>query len=205
MAQRLIVLVMTLAILRKSAVYNARRDTENKYTSLRSHTPADTHEIAQHSWNGKSESCFSLLGKLPPSPTSHEATDCAPQLLSDDSMLCHACAISAWVNCLAPGWPAAPSEIPPPYCWWRHLLPATLTPGNLAEVVDRGCRALLFPRLKGPAKQPLRLQESKTCCLSCFTCGLSMVQMKTSVCDSQVKCDTECNWMRIAQVYTRQN
>lgn len=113
-----------------------------------------THEIANHSsapcvqsWNGKSESCFSLLGKLPPSQTSHEATDCVPQLLSDDSMLCHACAISAWVNCLAPGWPAAPSEIPPPYCWWHRLLPATPSAGDLVWV--EGCGALLFPCLKG--------------------------------------------------------
>lgn len=159
MPKQLIIPAAALVTLRKSALFMMHTQTQriNIHVCPQAHTHTHTHEIANHSsapcvqsWNGKSESCFSLLGKLPPSQTSHEATDCVPQLLSDDSMLCHACAISAWVNCLAPGWPAAPSEIPPPYCWWHHLLPATPSAGDLVWVEGaEGCGALLFPCLKG--------------------------------------------------------
>ncbi len=68
------------------------------------------------------ESCFPLLGTLPPSRTSRYTTHCVPQLLSDDSMLCHPRAISAWVNCLALGGPAAPRNLPLRYCLRHHLL-----------------------------------------------------------------------------------
>lgn len=139
------------------SVYNAHADTEDKYTHVRAR--AHTRETASHSSapcvqsrNGKSESCFSLLGKLPPSQTSHEATDCSTTFvrwLNVMSCLCYFSLSQLLGTRVASGTQRDTTTLPlvtsPITC---HLL-RLWSWGPLGEAGGgAGGRALLFPCLK---------------------------------------------------------
>lgn len=65
--------------------------SETRRAHTRTQTCSDYPTQPSH---GPRESCFPLLGMLPTLQTSHLTTRRVPQLLSDDSMLCHPDAIS---------------------------------------------------------------------------------------------------------------